>query len=106
MEQLMSALPPDHQLEQNRVGASEEAAEVSRRGAFKRLAGWSKAAIAAVMFGTTVSDASAKERTTSSGTTSSGTKPQGGGWINGGGWVNRTGGWINGGGGGGWVNRR
>ena len=31
----------------------------------------------------------------------------GGGWINGGGWVNRAGGWINGGGsGGGWINRR
>jgi hypothetical protein len=32
---------------------------------------------------------------------------RGGGWINGGGWVNRAGGWINGrGGGGGWINRR
>jgi hypothetical protein len=79
--------------EQDLTATPEEAVQQERRDFLLGLGRWSKAAIAAAVFG---------------GVMAPGADVQAGAWVNRrGGTVVRGGGWINGGGGGGsWANRR
>jgi len=112
--------------DQPHSSSGETPENLDRRTFLARTAGWSKAAIAAALFGAAMAAPSTSEARVGVWVNSRGGRGGGGGWVNGrrgggawanraGTWVNRAGGWVNGGGsrwvnggagGGGWVNRR